>query len=80
MREYATNVMETGIIPAVGIFETTSGRTGKRVSGNRIIFKREAASRLEAASLLISNLWNKNSSVLTAIGEDVHAINISGTG
>ncbi len=41
---------KTGIFPAVGIFETTSGRTGKRASGNRIIFKKEAVSNLETVS------------------------------
>ena len=45
-----SDLTETGIFPAVGIFETTSGRTGKRASGNRIIFKKEAASNLETVS------------------------------
>ena len=44
------DLTETGIFPAVGIFETTSGRTGKRASGNRIIFKKEAVSNLETVS------------------------------
>lgn len=45
-----SDLTETGIFPAVGIFETTSGRTGKRASGNRIIFKKEAVSNLETVS------------------------------
>lgn len=51
-----SDLTETGIFPAVGIFETTSGRTGKRASGNRIIFKKEAVSNLETVSFLNSNL------------------------
>ena len=45
-----------GGLTAVGIFETTSGRTGKRASGNRIIFKKKQSPIWRLFLFLNSNL------------------------
>lgn len=50
-----SDLTETGIFPAVGIFETTSGRTGKRASGNRIILQKKKQSPIWRLFLFLNS-------------------------